>query len=129
MASNFQILIEAVPFISDFEGAIISSSNIRPDEIILMNFRENPRINITFCDGKKIDLPLHINPQTNDVWTIYIPEKVYKEAEKDSELREFLRGLFANQRNMEVELQEKEDSIIIQPVGSRKHLFKFIFNR
>lgn len=112
----------------DFEGAITSSSNIRPDEIILKNFDTKASINIIFSNGKSIDLPIHMNPDKK-TGTLVIPEKFYKEGEIDTELRQLLNGLFDNQRTLEIEVKKQDNKIIIQPSGMHKSLFKISFIR
>ncbi len=126
MTSKFQSFTEKAPS-EEFEGAITSSMNIRPDEVILKNFDENPVINITFMDSKKIDLPLRMHE--NGTGTLVIPEKYYKEAESEAELNVLLSGLFENQRNLEVEVDDQGDKIIIQPINSEKSRFKILFTR
>lgn len=130
MSSKFQSLSESsAPHIEEFEGAITSSSNVRPDEVILKIFDSNAIINITFLNGKKIDLPLHIKSEGKNSATLVIPEKFYKESEAEPELRDLLSGVFDNQRSLEVEVNIERNRIIVQPVGSKKNIFKIIFVR
>lgn len=128
MTSKFPPQTEVAP-ISEFEGAITSAANIRPDEIILRNFGEaNPTISITLISGKKIDLPLRIHSDNEKIATLVISEKFYKESETDLEFKNLLEGLFDNQRMLEIELIKEKNRIIIQPLDN-KTKFKIIFNR
>lgn len=128
MVSKFQSFQGKASLSIDFEGAITSSANIRPDEVILKNFDSNAMINIIFSDGKSIDLPIHRNPHEK-TGTLVIPEKCYKDAEHDAELSQLLSTLFDNQRKFEIEINEQDNKIIIQPVGPRKSHFKISFVR
>lgn len=127
MTSKFQTFSEKAP-VEEFEGAITSSMNIRPDEVILRNFSSNPIINITLREGKKCDLSLHRNLEENS-GTLVIPEKLYKEGETETELNNLLSSLFENRRNLEVEVDDQGDKIVIQPINSEKGKFKFTFIR
>lgn len=130
MISKFQSSADtAAPDMTEFEGAITSSSNIRPDEVILRNFGSKTSINITLINGKNIDLPLHMNPKEKNVGTLIIPEKFYKEAETDVELKELLSGLFDNRRSLDVKVEKQENRIIVQPLGSKKSNFTISFAR
>ena len=127
MTSKFQTFKEKAPS-EEFEGAITSSMNIRPDEVILKDFGSNPTISIALSEGNKIDLPLHRNLEKNS-GTLIIPEKFYTEAAKDTELNNLLDGLFENRRSLEVEVDDQVDKIMIQPLDSEKVKFKMIFTR
>lgn len=111
----------------EYEGAIISSTNIRPDEVILRNFGSKAWIIITFTDGKKIEMPLY--QKSKNSGTIVIPEKFYKEAEKESEFRNLLNGLFDDQRSLEVEINDQGEKILIEPIGAKKGRFVLSFVR
>ncbi len=124
MASKFQYFNEVAPALLEYEGVITSGSNIRPDEIIFRNFGSKAVISIRFVDGKKMDLPLHKHDESSG--TLIIPEKFYKEAEKETELLALLRDLFDNQRSLEVEILEENEQIVIQPIG-KKNTFQFTF--
>jgi hypothetical protein len=126
LTSKFQSYTVKAPS-KEFEGAITSGMNIRPDEVILKNFGSNPTLNITLINGKKIELPLHTGIEKNRA-TLVIPEKFYKEAETDPELSTLLEGLFENQRNLEVEIENQGDKIILQPIGEKRGKFKIFFS-
>lgn len=127
MDTKYQSFTRQDSAVEEFEGAITSPSNIRPDEIILRLGPQTASIVIVFVNGKKIVLPLHWQPIENQA-TLVVPEKVYKEAEKEIELNALLSGLFDNQRNLEVEMEIQDHQMTIQPLESKKQLFKFSFH-
>lgn len=128
MDTKFQSMTNQDSAVEEFEGVVTSSSNIRPDEIILRLEPNTATIIITFVDGKKITLPLHMQSIESRA-TLVISEKIYKEAEKEAELKALLSGLFDNQRNLEVDMDIQDHQMTIQPIESKKQSFKFSFSR
>lgn len=145
MANNI-LLEESLPTLPDYEGAITSVSTVRPDEIILKHFSDQPfrglnaAISLRFSDGHSVDLPLHSKRGFQSIfgggnmdrvyWTLFIPEKCYAKAEKDAQLKTLLKELFGNQRSLDVLIDEKIDQITVEPRGIFKRgKFKMVFRR
>ena len=127
MISKTQTLTEFAPIVADFEGAITSCLNIRPDEVLLKDFGGQPVITVIFSSGKRLDLPLHMDVEEYSLGRLIIPEKCFKEASNDREIQDFLLGLFDNQRFIDVEVLDDERSIFIEPVNIKKYKFSMAF--
>lgn len=135
LVNNTQ-LENSLPALTDYEGAITSALNVRPDEVILKQFSDMPfrglnaSVCIRFVDGLSIDLPLHGRRGMRSVfgigngdityWTLFIPEKLYIKSNQHPELKTLLKDLFGNQRSIDVTIDEKIDQITIES----KELFK-----
>ena len=129
MTTKSQSYPNTAPATEDFEGAIISSSNIRPDEVILRNSGSKLTINIAFSSGKKIELPLYMYDSDKHMGTLVIPEKFYTEAGKEPELQQLLSSLFANRRRLDVKVDQNNNKILVEPVDTKNHNFTILFTR
>jgi hypothetical protein len=129
LSSKFHDFTEIAPEVVDFEGAITSSANIRPDELVLRNIGSKWNLLITFSDGKKMELSVYLHPQEKNLATLVVPEKYYKEAEKLPDMQAFLSGILNNQRSLEVTFTKRDNQMVIQPVNAKKDHFKLTFAR
>lgn len=112
----------------EYEGAITSRSNIRPDEIILKVFNSKASLNIFLNNGKPVELPLYLD-EDQEKGTLTIPEKFFKEAVEDHELKNLLEGVFDNQRRLDLEINGGKNEITLRPIGVKKNLFTLSFIR